>query len=109
MSESLFRTTKYRPDFPHEGFDSMDHARQWCAQFVRWYNDEHKHSSIKFVIPAQRHRGDDIQLLAKRDELYRHAKAANPSRWIGSTRNWERADSMTLNPDKTPEQLENVA
>ena len=109
MSESLFRTTKYRPDYPHDGFDSMDHARQWCAQFVRWYNDEHKHSSLKFVTPAQRHCGDDVQLLAKRDELYRQARAANPSRWSSSTRNWERAESMTLNPDKTSEKLESVA
>ena len=109
MSEALFRTTKYRPDFPHEGFKSLEHARQWCALFVRWYNDEHKHSSIKFVTPAERHRGDDVQLLARHDELYRQAKAANPSRWSGKTRNWERADSMTLNPDKTPEKLENAA
>ena len=109
MSESLFRTTKYRPDFPHEGFESLDHARQWCAQFVRWYNDEHKHSSLKFVTPAERHRGDDVQLLANRDALYRQAKAANPSRWSGSTRNWERAESMTLNSEKTPEKLENAA
>ncbi len=50
-----------------------------------------------------------VQLLAKRDELYRQARAANPSRWSGKTRNWERADSMTLNPDKTPEKLENAA
>ena len=109
MSESLFRTAKYRPDFPCEGFESLDHARQWCALFVRWYNEEHKHSSIKFVTPSERHRGDDVQLLAKRDELYRGAKAANPSRWSGNTRNWERADTVTLNPDKIAEKLENAA
>lgn len=109
MSESLFRTAKYRPDFPYEGFENIEHARQWCIEFVRWYNEEHKHSAIKFVTPAQRHRGDDVELLAKRDELYHQARAANPSRWSGDTRNWERADSMTLNPDKIPEKLKEAA
>lgn len=109
FSEALFRTTKYRPDFPHEGFKSLEHARQWCKNFVYWYNEEHKHSAIKFVTPSQRHRGDDVQILLNRDELYREAKAANPSRWSGKTRNWERPEVMTLNPDKKPEKLEKAA
>jgi hypothetical protein len=25
--------------------------------FIRWYNHEHRHSRIRFVTPAQRHRG----------------------------------------------------
>jgi len=59
-SEALFKTTKYRPNFPYQGFQSVDDARQWCAQFVHWYNEEDKHSAIKFMTPAQRHRGEDI-------------------------------------------------
>lgn len=109
ISEALFKTTKYRPDFPHEGFESIQQAREWCSSFVIWYNEEHKHSSIKFVTPSQRHRGEDIQILARREELYRDAKSANPSRWSGSTRNWVRPDSMTLNPDKEVETLEEAA
>ena len=109
LSEALFRTTKYRPDFPHDGFESLEKARQWCATFVQWYNEEHKHSAIKFVTPAERHRGDDLQILAKRDELYRQAKAANPSRWSGNTRNWQRQDVMVLNPDNEQEKLEQAA
>ena len=108
-SEALFKTTKYRPGFPHEGFESIEDARAWCAQFVNWYNEENKHSAIKFVTPGQRHRGEDIGILAERDELYRKAKAANPSRWSGSTRNWERPETMVLNPDKPQEKLKNVA
>lgn len=109
ISEALFRTTKYRPDFPHEGFASLDAARQWCARFVQWYNEEHKHSALKFVTPGQRHRGEDVQILAQREELYRASKAANPNRWSGQTRNWQRPETMTLNPDKKPEKLEKVA
>src|SRR5690606_18889602 len=38
FSEALFRTCKYRPDFPGEGFGSLDAARQWVQRFVAWYN-----------------------------------------------------------------------
>ena len=109
FSEALFRTAKYRPDFPPDGFASLEVARQWCAAFVSWYNEEHKHSAIKFVTPGQRHRGDDIALLADRDDVYRQAKAANPSRWCGETRNWERPGIMTLNPDNPKEKLKKAA
>ena len=107
--EALFKTTKYRPDFPNDGFQSIEEARQWCAQFVHWYNEEHKHSALKFVTPGQRHRGEDIKILSQRDELYRQARAANPSRWSGDTRNWMRPGTMVLNPDKPDEKLEKVA
>ncbi len=109
FSEALFRTTKYRPDFPHYGFESLETARLWCSHVVHRYNEEHQHSAIKFVTPEQRHRGDDIQILAERDEVYRQAKAANPSRWSGATRNWTRPETMTLNPDNPKEQLEKAA
>jgi len=109
LSEALFKTTKYRPDFPYDGFGSLDDAREWCAQFVLWYNEEHKHSAIKFVTPAQRHRGEDIKILAERGEVYRRAKAANPSRWSGDTRNWERPETMVLNPDKPGDKMKEAA
>jgi transposase InsO family protein len=34
--ESLFRTAKYRPEFPERGFDDLDAARGWAAEFTRW-------------------------------------------------------------------------
>lgn len=108
-SESLFRTTKYRPNFPHNGFESLEKARQWCSTFVQWYNEEHKHSAIKFVTPAERHRGEDVQILAKRDELYRKARAVNPNRWSGGTRNWQRPEMIVLNPDSKEDKLERAA
>lgn len=89
--------------------ESLEKARQWCATFAQWYNEENKRSTIKFVTPAQRHRGDDVKMLADRDELYRQAKAANSSRWGGSARNWQRSDVMVLNPDNEQYKLEKVA
>jgi putative transposase len=54
-SESLFRTVKYPPRWPSEGFKSLDEARKWVKEFVYWYNNEHRHSRIKFVTPNQRY------------------------------------------------------
>jgi len=50
-SESLFRTAKYRPDYPNRPFASREDACQWVAMFVDWYNHRHRHSGIKFVTP----------------------------------------------------------
>ena len=43
-AEALFRTAKYRPEFPARGFESIEQARLWGSDFVRWYNTEHRHS-----------------------------------------------------------------
>ena len=98
-SESLFRTTKYRHDYPSDGFASIDDARVWVLVFVRWYNNEHRHSAIKFVTPNQRHNGQDIEILANRERIYEAAKRCNPNRWSGDTRNWERPVDVWLNPE----------
>lgn len=98
--ESLFRTAKYRPEFPERGFDSLEAARTWAAEFVRWYNHEHRHSGIRYVTPAQRHDGRDRDILAARHELYSQARDANPRRWSGNTRNWSHIATVTLNPER---------
>lgn len=99
-SESLFKTLKYRPDYPQDKFDSLDTARKWVSDFVSWYNFEHQHSAIKFVTPIQRHQGEDQHILMKRHKVYQEARAKNPSRWSGHTRNWEPITEVSLNPDK---------
>jgi len=79
FAEALFRTAKYRPEFPAKGFADLDAARQWAARFVHWYNHEHRHSGIRYVTPAQRHAGQDRVLLASRHALYQQARQANPA------------------------------
>jgi putative transposase len=100
-SESLFKTLKYRPDYPGKAFADIAHARGWVTQFVRWYNNEHRHSTISFVTPAQRHAGLDHLLLAARTAVYEAARAANPLRWTGPTRNWSPVKEVHLNPDQS--------
>ena len=99
-AESLFRTAKYRPEFPSKGFADLDAARAWAKHFVHWYNIEHRHSGINYVSPDARHTGKDTRILAARDALYREAKQANPQRWSGDTRNWKPVGAVTLNPER---------
>jgi putative transposase len=99
-AESLFRTCKYRPDYPNKPFESLEAAQAWTLKFVRWYNTVHKHSSLKFVTPVQRHTGQAADILCKREQLYAEAKARRPERWSGETRNWELVDEVWLNPER---------
>lgn len=98
--ESLFRTAKYRPEFPGKGFADLEAARQWAATFVHWYNHDHRHSGIGYVSPAQRHAGQDVAILQARHALYQQARQAHPARWSGPTRNWTRIETVALNPEK---------
>ena len=99
-SESLFKTLKYRPKYPLKPFADVTAARQWVTGLVEWYNHEHRHSAIRFITPAQRHEGLDDQLLNNRKAVYEAARARHPQRWSGSSRNWQKVDSVHLNPDK---------
>ena len=99
-ADALFRTAKYRPEFPTKGFADLQEARLWASSFVRWYNNDHHHSGIRYVSPAQRHAGLDRHILAARHELYVRARAAHPRRWSRHTRNWSPITVVTLNPER---------
>ena len=99
FSEALFRTCKYRPNWPAKGFATKADAQAWVKSFANWYNGEHLHSGIRFVTPDARHAGHDRATLASRASLYANAKARNPERWSGKTRNWQPAGPVWLNPE----------
>jgi transposase InsO family protein len=99
FSEALFRTCKYRPDWPGKGFATRAEAQAWVKSFATWYNGEHLHSAIRFVTPDARHTGRDHATLASRAILYAKARAQNPERWSGKTRNWQPAGPVWLNPE----------
>lgn len=99
-AESLFRTAKYRPEFPAQGFETLDDARTWAAEFVRWCNVEHRHSGIRYVSPQRRHTGQDQAILAALHTLYRQSRQRHPTRWSGATRDWSLIDVVTLNPER---------
>ena len=62
--------------------------------------EEHRHSGIRYVTPAQRHAGQDGPVLIARHAVYQDARQRNPQRWSGSTRNWTPAGAVTLNPER---------
>lgn len=100
-SEALFRTVKYRPQYPCKPFETQADARQWAEELIKWYNYEHQHSAIRYVTPHERHSGQDKAILAMRKEVYEIARANNPERWNGrDTRNWSHIDVVHLNPEK---------
>ena len=107
-AESIFRTCKYRPNYPYKGFKTLSESRQWVLQFVTWYNREHRHSGIKFVTPQERHEEKDIEVLQRRESLYEKAKQANPRRGAGKTRNWNRINSVWLNPETQEVELKKI-
>ncbi len=97
-SESLFKTLKYKPRFPLKPFADLQQARRWVTELVHWYNDEHRHSAISFVTPAQRHAQVDAQMLQARAAVYENARRKNPQRWSTRTRDWDFIDVVHLNP-----------
>lgn len=99
-SESVFRTCKYCPSYPSSGSATLDEARIWVKEFVKWYNYEHRHSRIKFLTPHQRHSGQEDEILSKRHQTYEAAKAKHPERWTRTTRDWSIPKEVWLNPDK---------
>ena len=99
FSEALFRTCKYRPNWPAKGFASKADAQAWVKSFANWYNGEHLHSAIRFVTPDARHTGGDRATLASRTILYANARAQHPERWSGQTRNWQPTGPVWLNPE----------
>ena len=107
-AESLFRTLKYHPSLPEKPFESLGQARLWTHRFVEWYNHEHRHCSINFVTPHQKHLGLDLDILKKRKLTYERARARNPLRWIRKkTRNCNPVLITSLNPDD-PRQTERI-
>lgn len=99
-SEALFRTCKYCSEYPTEGFESVDSAREWVNGFVEWYNNKHYHSGLNFVTPNTRHNGTAIEIMKKREIVYNTAKKLHPERWTGNTRNWELPETVALNPTR---------
>jgi len=97
--ESLFKTLKYSSGYPIR-FKDIEHAREWMADFVNWYNTEHLHSSIGYVTPEQLRDGSAADIFKKRNEVMQRAKLENPECW-GSrdTICWGAPEEVVLNPE----------
>ena len=79
--ESLFKTVKYRPEFP-ERFGSLQDGLSHCRAFFRWYNHEHYHSGIGFLTPSILHQGRVAATIRARNRTLELAFQRNPHRFV---------------------------
>ena len=80
-SEAQFRTLKYRPDYP-ERFGSLMDARQWAQHFFTWYNQQHHHTGLSLLTPADVHYGRAEERLAQRQVVLQQAYQLHPERFV---------------------------
>jgi putative transposase len=81
FSESGFKTLKYNPKFP-ERFGCIEDALSFCRTFFPWYNNEHAHSGLLYLTPAQVHYGVADVVLRQRHAVLLQAYEQNPERFI---------------------------
>ena len=79
-SEAQFKTLKYCPSFP-DRFASIHEAKAFCRAFFNWYNNEHRHSGIALLTPADVHFDRAQQILEQRAETLNAAYQAHPERF----------------------------
>jgi putative transposase len=107
--ESLFGTMKTRVGYPSKPFETIGAAQAWVDRFVRWYNEEHRHSALNWMTPMARNTGKECDLLRRRQETYLEARMRHPERWSRGIRNCSPASAVTLNPTKTNREIATAA
>ena len=80
-SEAQFKTLKYHWTFP-ERFGSLEDARQYLREFFRWYNDEHRHSGLAMMTPADVHAGRADERWLQRKQTLLAAYEQHPERFV---------------------------
>lgn len=80
-SEAPFKTLKYHWTFPKR-FGSLEDARQYLREFFRWYNDEHRHSGLAMMTPADVHAGRAHERWSKRKQTLLAAYKRHPERFV---------------------------
>lgn len=103
FSESLFKTTKYAPDFP-DRFENCEHGRNVLTPFFRYYNHDHRHTGIGLMTPVDVHRGDAPRITAARTHTLDTAFAQHPQRFKSKRPQPPRVpDTVYINPPLTKE------
>lgn len=100
FSESHFKTMKYRPCFP-ERFGSYQDAHEHSREFFHWYNNQHRHSGIAYLTPADVHFGRAESVLAARHAALMQAYERHPERFVkGPPRLKTVPPAVWINPPK---------
>jgi putative transposase len=100
FSEAQFKTLKYRPDYP-ERFGSLTDARGWARRFFAWYNDDHHHSGLGLLTPADVHHGRAETVSQKRQAVMQQAYETHPDRFVkGPPVPAKLQEAVWINPPK---------
>ena len=83
-SEAQFKTLKYGPSFPSH-FANIEQARAYFRDFVAWYNDDHRHSGLALMTPADVHRGRIEERRTARNAVLAAACVEHPERFVHGT------------------------
>jgi len=98
FSESQFHTAKYHPSYPG-CFAQLEEAVGWGREFFPWYNQEHRHSGIAFLTPADVYFGRAQAVLEQRHQVLLAAYARHPERFPnGPPRRQVLAPATYINP-----------
>ncbi|MBL8723723.1 MAG: IS3 family transposase [Planctomycetes bacterium] len=98
FSEAQFKTLKYRPSFP-ERMGSPEDARHHAGATIRWYNNDHRHSGLALLTPADVHFQRTASRLEVRDAALDAAFAAHPERFVrGAPRAQRPPAAAWINP-----------
>lgn len=80
-SEAQFKTLKYHSTFPGS-FDSLSASLSFCRGFFPWYNNDHRHSGIAMLTPADVHFGRAASVLDVRQAALDVAYQQHPDRFV---------------------------
>lgn len=80
-SEAHFKTLKYRPDYPSR-FGCLMDARVWANTFFSWYNQEHHHTGLALLTPAEVHFQRAQAVIQKRQLVLQAAYRKTPQRFV---------------------------
>jgi putative transposase len=97
-SEAQFKTLKYRPEFPVR-FGSAEDARSCCGVLFAWYNNDHYHSGLGWMTPADVHYGRAREKRERRAAVLARAYEAHPERFVrGMPKPAELPKEVWINP-----------
>jgi putative transposase len=104
FSEAHFKTLKYRPELP-DRFGSLQDVRRHVDPLMHWYNEEHKHSSLALLTPADVHYGRADDIIAARQRALDAAHAAHPERFVnGRPKHPSPPAAAWINPPRPSEE-----
>ena len=84
-AESLFKTTRYQPEFPVI-FAALAESRAFCVAFFGWCSNEDRHSGIALLTPSDVHHARAEERYVARQAILDVAYAAHPERFVTADR-----------------------